>query len=125
MAIPEGPDATFRSDLAGGKVVLPQCNACGRFHFFPRVVCPHCHETSFSWCEASGRAEIHTTTTVRRPPEHGGDYNICIVQLEEGVRMMSRVGGGALLDVKIGMAVTAYAGEIDGTPAVLCKPTEG
>jgi len=62
---------------------------------------------------------------VRRSPEHGGDCNICIVELEEGVRMMSRVEGVAPSDVKIGMAVTAYAGEIDGTPAVLCKPTEG
>jgi uncharacterized OB-fold protein len=125
LAIPEGPDATFRSELAGGKVVLPHCNACERFHFFPRVVCPHCHETSFTWCEASGRAEINTTTIVRRPPEHGGDYNICIVELKEGVRMMSRVEGVAPSDVKIGMALTAYAGEIDGTPAVLCKPAEG
>lgn len=39
--------------------------------------------------------------------------------------MMSRVEGVAPSDVKIGMAVTAYAGEIDGTPAVLCRPKEG
>ena len=125
MTIQEGPDATFRRELAEGKIVLPQCHSCGRFHFFPRVVCPHCHETSFLWQEASGRGEIYTTTIVRRSPEHGGDYNICIVELEERVRMMSRVEGVAPSEVKIGMAVAVYAGQIVDTPAVLCKPAEG
>ena len=125
MRVQEGPDTVFRCELAAGKVVLPKCNACGRFHFFPRVVCPHCYGTSFAWREASSRGEIHTTTIIRRPPDQGGDYNVCIVELEEGVRMMSRVEGVAPSDVRIGMAVTAYAGKIDGTPAMLCRPEEG
>ncbi|MCO6392496.1 DNA-binding protein [Aliihoeflea aestuarii] len=121
----EGPDVAFRRGLAEGKVVLPKCNACGRFHFFPRVVCPHCYATSFTSHEISGRGEIHTTTVVRRAPDRGGDYNVCIVELEERVRMMSRVEGVAPPDVEIGMAVIAYVGEIDGTPAVLCRPEGG
>lgn len=36
--------------------------------------------------------------------------------------MMSRVGGIPPPDVEIAMAVIAYVGEIDGTPAVLCRP---
>ena len=48
-----------------------------------------------------------------------------MVELEEGVRMMSRVEGVAPADVAIGMAVTVYVGEIDGKPAVLCRPVEG
>ncbi len=42
---------------------------------------------------ASGKGRVHTTTVVRRKPERGGDYNVCMVELEEGVRMMSRVDG--------------------------------
>ncbi|MAZ15949.1 MAG: OB-fold domain-containing protein [Oricola sp.] len=120
-----GSDQTFRRALANGEIALPKCDSCGKFHFFPRVVCPHCHETALSWRRASGRGEVYTTTVVRRRSEQGGDYNICMVELEEGVRMMSRVEGIAPADVTIGMAVTVYVGEIDGQPAVLCRPVEG
>lgn len=78
-----------------------------------------------TWHAASGKGEIHTTTTVRRRPEKGGDYNVCMIELSEGVRMMSRVDDIDPADVQIGMAITAFVGDIDGTPAVLCKPAEG
>lgn len=39
--------------------------------------------------------------------------------------MMSRVEGIAPDHVKIGMPVELFVGEIDQTPAVLCKPVEG
>ena len=120
-----GPDRRFRDALAKGEIALPKCENCGSFHFFPRVVCPHCHETAMSWHEASGRGEVHTTTVVRRKPERGGDYNICMIELEEGVRMMSRVEGMEPTDVTIGMAVKIFVGEMDGEPAVLCRPVEG
>ena len=61
---------------------------------------------------------------VRRKPEHGGDYNVCMVELEEGVRMMSRVEGIAPGDVVIDMAVTAFVGEAEGASVVLFKPVE-
>lgn len=120
-----GPDAHFREELAKGEINLQKCGDCDKFHFFPRVICPHCGSTALTWHRASGKAEVHTTTTVRRRAESGGDYNVCMVELAEGVRMMSRVDDIAPDKVKIGMAVTAFAGEINGTPAVLCKPAEG
>ena len=120
-----GPDQIFQNALAMGEIVLPRCDDCGAYHFFPRILCPHCHGTAISWSQASGKGRVHTTTVVRRKPERGGDYNICMVELEEGVRMMSRVEGVAPADVAIGMAVTVYVGEIDGKPAVLCRPVEG
>ena len=53
-----------------------------------------------------------------------GDYNVCVVELEEGVRMMSRVEGIAPGDIVIDMAVTAFVGGAEGQPAVLFKPAE-
>jgi len=44
---------------------------------------------------------------VRRKPVDGGDTNIVLVDLTEGVRLMSRVAGVAPEQVKIGMAVSA------------------
>ncbi len=119
-----GPDATFRSALANREILLPRCDDCGAYHFFPRILCPHCHATAISWHPASGRGRVHTTTVVRQKPERGGDYNVCIVELEEGVRMMGRVEGIAPDKVVIDMPVIAFVGAIEGAPAVLFKPAE-
>lgn len=120
-AEPDGPDAFFWKALGDGRIVLPRCETCKRLHFYPRVVCPLCHSTALEWVEASGRAEVYTTTTVRRPADQGGDYNLAIIELEEGVRLMSRVEGVAPDTVRIGMRLTAYASTIDNHPAVLCR----
>ncbi|KAA8612230.1 MULTISPECIES: Zn-ribbon domain-containing OB-fold protein [Salipiger] len=125
MSNTTGPDQIFRTALAKNDIVLPRCDDCGAFHFFPRVLCPHCHGTAISWKPASRKGKVHTTTVVRQKPERGGDYNVCMVELEEGVRMMSRVDGIAPGEVVIGMDVTAFVGEADGAPAVFFKPAEG
>ena len=119
------PDQLFQRALAEGEILLPKCDDCGAYHFFPRVLCPHCHGAAISWKQAGGKGRVHTTTVVRRKPERGGDYNVCVVELDEGVRMMSRVEGIAPGEVAIDMAVTAFVGEAEGVPAVLFKPSEG
>ena len=120
----KGPDQLFQRALAEGEILLPKCDDCRAYHFFPRVLCPHCHGTAISWKQAGGKGRVHTTTVVRRKPERGGDYNVCVVELDEGVRMMSRVEGIAPGEVVIDMPVTAFVGEAEGVPAVLFKPSE-
>jgi len=114
----------FRDGLSKGQINLQHCGDCQQAIFFPRINCPHCGGTSLRWQPASGKGEVHTTTTVRRRPESGGDYNVSMIELAEGVRMMSRVDDIDPAEVKIGMAITAFVGEINGAPAVLCKPAQ-
>ena len=120
----KGPDQLFQRALAEGEILLPKCDDCGAYHFFPRVLCPHCHGAAISWKQATGKGRVYTTTVVRRSQNRGGDYNVCMVELQEGVRMMSRVEGIAPGEVAIDMAVTAFVGEAEGVPAVLFKPSE-
>ena len=121
----KGPDQLFQRALAEGEILLPKCDDCGAYHFFPRVLCPHCHGAAISWKQATGKGRVYTTTVVRRSQNRGGDYNVCMVELQEGVRMMSRVEDIAPGEVAIDMAVTAFVGEAEGAPAVLFKPSEG
>lgn len=121
----KGPDQLFQRALAEGEILLPKCDDCGSYHFFPRVLCPHCHGAAISWKQATGKGRVYTTTVVRRRPDRGGDYNVCMVELDEGVRMMSRVEGIAPDEVAIDMPVTAFVGEAEGVPAVFFKPSEG
>ena len=102
-----GADQRYRQALAQGKFLIQRCGACARAVFYPRMVCPHCGAPDLGWEAPSGRGTVYSTTVVRRKAEAGGDYNVALVDLEEGVRMMSRVEGMAPDAVRIGMTVRA------------------
>ncbi|MGH8687484.1 MAG: Zn-ribbon domain-containing OB-fold protein [Burkholderiales bacterium] len=119
MLPPSGPEKHYLDALKEGRFEIQKCAACGRHVFYPRVLCPHCGSAQLGWTAPSGRGVVYSTTVVRRKPADGGDYNVCLVDLVEGVRMMSRVVSVAPTDVKIGMAVkTRIAdGLVEFTPA--------
>jgi uncharacterized OB-fold protein len=102
-----GAEAKYQAALNEGKFLIQRCSDCGRHVFFPREVCPHCHGDSLAWVEPAGTGTVYSTTTVRRKPDAGGDYDVSLIDLDEGVRMMSRVEGIAASEVKIGMRVKA------------------
>ncbi len=120
-----GPDAQFAAFLKEGRFCLQYSPEADRYVFYPRVVCPYTGSTRLEWREVSGRGTVHATTVVRRKPERGGDYNVALIDLEEGARMMSRVEGIAPEEVKIGMKVQARIVEEEGTPLVVFRPAEG
>jgi uncharacterized OB-fold protein len=73
------------------------------------------------WVEASGEGTVYSTTVVRnRPPT--ADYNVALIELTEGPRMMSRVVGLDPAAVAIGLKVRAHIAELDGAPAVVFAP---
>jgi uncharacterized OB-fold protein len=107
-----GPEAVYRQKLGDGTFEIQRCESCTRHFFYPRVTCRYCGSAALQWVRPSGAATVYSTTVVRRKAEEGGDYNVVIVELEEGPRMMSRIEERAPKDVKIGDAVTA---RIDGS----------
>lgn len=120
-----GPDQAWSNKLAAGDFEIQRCNGCGKYIFYPRALCHYCGSTDLDWVKASGQATVYATSVVRVRPDHGSDYNIALVDLAEGPRMMTRVVGVDPVEVKIGMQVTACIGEVDGEPAVLFKPAAG
>jgi uncharacterized OB-fold protein len=120
----QAPDTVFRTHLAKGELWLQRCDACGQHVFFPRVLCPHCGG-ALSWRKAGGGGTVYSTTTVRQRPERGGDYNISIIELDEGARMMSRVEDAAPAEVRIGMKVRAVVEQREDGPVVLFRPDTG
>jgi uncharacterized OB-fold protein len=102
-----GPEQVYLDGLAAGRFEIQRCAGCGQAVFYPRCVCPHCGGTALDWFAPSGKGVVYATTTVHRKPEQGGDYNVCLVDLQEGVRMMSRVAEIAPGHVRIGMRVSA------------------
>lgn len=97
----------YQAALDAGQFHIQRCKACAKAIFYPRELCPHCGSDQLAWEPASGQGTVYSTTVIRRKADAGGDYNVTLIDLAEGPRMMSRVEGMAPADVKIGMAVKA------------------
>ncbi|MGY6269884.1 Zn-ribbon domain-containing OB-fold protein [Achromobacter denitrificans] len=119
---PQGAEAQYRQALDQGRFLIQRCASCDRSVFYPRMICPHCGADSLAWVEPDGRGTVYATTVVRRKAEAGGDYNVALVDLREGVRLMSRVEGVAPDAVRIGMAVRAQVAQQDGRGLVVFVP---
>lgn len=102
-----GPDEIYREFLRAGKFQIQQCAGCQKHVFYPRVVCPYCGGVALSWVIPSGRGTVYSTTIIRRKPEKGGDYNVAVVELTEGPRLMTRIENVTPEQVRIGMEVSA------------------
>jgi uncharacterized OB-fold protein len=114
-----GPVQVYQDALARGLFLIQQCKDCGKHVFYPRVLCNHCGSAALKWVEPSGRGVVYSTSVVRQKPEKGGDYNVALIELEEGPRMLGRVVDLAPDKVKISMSVSAHVGTIDGQHAVV------
>jgi uncharacterized protein len=94
--------------LAQGELRIQRCDSCSRAVFYPRSLCPHCHADKLSWIVASGKGTIYSYTVAHQAfGTFAGDtpFVVAIVELEEGVRMMTRIVGAPRERVAIGAAV--------------------
>ena len=114
-----GPVQRYLDALTQGLFLIQQFKGCGKHVFYPRVMCPHCGASELKWVEPTGRGVVYSTSVVRQKPEKGGDYNVALIELDEGPRMMSRVMDVDPDKVKIGMKVSAHIGLLDGQHAVV------
>ena len=118
---PGALDRAFFEAAARGELLYQRCPSCNHVQFYPRQICTACGGTP-AWATASGRGVVHTFTIVRQngmPPfKDELPYAVAMIELEEGVRMMGGVTGCPVEQVRIGMAVEAYAIECEPGMAV-------
>lgn len=111
---PRGPEAEYFAYLDQGRFLIQRCDGCRAHVFFPRVLCPHCGATGLEWVAPSGRGTVHSFSVIAGKPGVSGDYNVALVDLDEGVRLMSRVEGVPAALVRVGMPVQAHVRVTDG-----------
>ena len=126
---PDHTSSHFWQSAANGRLVLQRCTSCGTHQFYPRALCTSC-AGSTEWVEASGRGVLHTYTIIRQNRAEAfatlSPYVVGIVELEEGVRMMTNVVGCELDQLRIGMpleVVLLEAADDIGLP--FWRPAEG
>ncbi|MBU8918849.1 OB-fold domain-containing protein [Bacillus sp. FJAT-29953] len=62
--------------------------------FPPKLICPNCFSEDLKWIQLSGKGKLYSLTKVWAGPEIFKDelpYTVCIVDLEEGIRVASRL----------------------------------
>lgn len=88
---------------------LPFCRDCEKHFFMPRVLCPRCHGDRVEWRAASGSGVIYSYTIARRPagPAFAArvPYVVALIDLDEGVRLLSNVVTQDVVAVRIGQRV--------------------
>lgn len=116
-----GPPAEiYRRYLESGRLGFQRCTGCGAAIFYPRVLCPVCGGSELAWETSSGRGVVYATTAVyRRDAE---PYNVVLVDLEEGFRMMSRIEGVLAEEVEVGTRVTLRVDRDDDSPVPVFVP---
>ena len=94
---------------AQGELRVRHCRSCGTLFRFAHAWCPACWSDDLDYKVASGKGTIETFTVVYQAPypafEDKIPYVIALIELAEGVRMMSNVVGCEPEDMAIGAAV--------------------
>lgn len=92
-----------------GRLELQHCGACGKPRYPINHVCPHCLSGEFEWKAVSGHGTVHSSIVFHQVYNQAFapdvPYNVSLIQLAEGPRMISNVVGLPPSDVKVGDAV--------------------
>ena len=106
------PFGVYVEYLAKGELAYqfsPEANAAV---FYPRVICPITGSDNLQWRVSKGMGTVHATTVVYQ--QKGDPYNVALIDMDEGFRLMSRVEDIPPLEVRIGMRVQFRVHPADG-----------
>jgi uncharacterized protein len=99
-------DATRRRELT-----MQRCETCNRLVWYPRFVCPHCGGSTLQWERLSGNGVVYAVSVHHRAAlpalADKVPYSVVLVDLDDGVRLMSNVFGTApAVGDRVGVAWT-------------------
>ncbi len=108
--IPNADSRVYWEAAARDELVLRRCTACGKRHFPPRHLCPHCWSDQFEWTKCTGKGVIYSFTVMHRAPmpvfAKRVPYVVALIDLDEGPRMMANIVGEEALQTRIGDRVS-------------------
>jgi uncharacterized OB-fold protein len=101
-----------------GELRVQRCVACAQLRYPPASHCPRCLSGEWAWQAVSGRGEVLSYIVIhqRYHPAWADrvPYNVAIVQLDEGPRMISNVLPLNRSDISVGMPVRVVFDNEDG-----------
>ncbi|MCV7399461.1 Zn-ribbon domain-containing OB-fold protein [Mycobacterium fragae] len=102
------PDtAFFWNGLREHQLLIQRCTGCGALRNPPRPMCPKCRSLEWDTIESSGRGSVYSYVMPHQPrfPFFEYPYIVALVELDEGVRLVSNLVDIEPADVTVGMPV--------------------
>ncbi len=91
----EGYNGEFYRFCKQHELRFQRCRDCSTWRHMPRESCAQCGSFNWTWERSSGRGRIFTWTVVHRALHPGFTddvpYAVVVVELEEGVRLVSNL----------------------------------
>ena len=112
LPVLEELSAEFYAFCKQGALHFQRCGGCNAWRHVPRELCAECGSWDWSWEASSGRGKVFSWTVVAHAlhPSFQADtpYACVIVELEEGVRLLSHVEGVEPEALAIDMPVEVF-----------------
>ena len=100
-----------------GQLMLQRCGSCSRYVAYARDYCTDCLQSTLEWVPAAGTGRVYTFTIVRQHPHpffaERVPYAYAVIELDEGVRIVSNVVGVDPDDVRCEMPVRVDFERVD------------
>lgn len=107
----------FWANCATGKLCFQLCQDCGVWRHMPRYMCAACGSHKWEWKESSGKGRIFSwiiTHQAMHPKfREEAPYSVLVVEMEEGVRFVSRPLDIVNEDLALDMEVEVIFEQID------------
>ena len=99
---------------------IQSCQACGHLQHPPMPMCPQCHGTDMGFTCVSGKGELYSWIIPRYPnhPAFEEGLIVALVNLDEGVRILSNLCEVEPEDIEQGMAVELFFADTEGDQKV-------
>jgi uncharacterized OB-fold protein len=97
----------FWEAAAQQRLVAQRCAVCKRLRHPPRPMCPGCHALDYEMVDLAGRGTVYSFSVLHHPQNPLFDYPViaALVDLDEGVRVVSNLVDVSPAAVRIGMPV--------------------
>jgi uncharacterized OB-fold protein len=103
-------DDFFWEGARDGKLLIQTCDSCRTLIHPPLPLCPNCQSSDTSPMECSGRGEVVGWVMSKHPTRQDDpDVRVVVlVQLEEGVRLVSNLQGVDFDAIDVGLPVEVF-----------------
>ncbi len=100
--------------LRDGKLLIQKCSNCGTLRHPPQPMCEQCQSLEWTTIESEGKGTIYTYTVMHYPEIPPFDYPnpIVLVELNEGVRIVSQLIDADPEQIAIGLPVEMEIKEV-------------
>jgi len=102
--------------ISRGEILIQKCSDCGKLRHPPRPMCGECQSIKWIGVKASGRGSVYSYVILHYPKFPGYEFPLAcgLIELEEGVRMVTNIVGCQHSDIRIGMTGELVIEKVDG-----------